>query len=111
MLEKTDKQYIEDLLVKYRNFEPFSALMKDVKKRQEKIDERITEHLDMEEKAHGELMEKIKAIEETMTKVHEVSEFIRTAGSVRRGFIWLASFVVAITGSIFGIKTIISWLK
>ena len=64
---------------------------------------------------HYELKNRIAKVEETImeikTMVEPVLETIETAGNLRKGAIWLSGFIIAVTGSVFGLKTMWDWFK
>ena len=68
-LDRNDKQYIEALLTKYRDFTPFSELVRENKSEQKKINQRVSEHLDNEEAAHERLEERIDKLNTFMAGV------------------------------------------
>lgn len=61
-LDKKDREYIENILTKYRDFGPFSALVAEIKRDLSAVNVRINEHLDSEEASHQEFMREIKDI-------------------------------------------------
>ena len=64
---------------------------------------------------HYELKNRIAKVEETIMEIKmmvaPILETIENASNLRRGAIWLSGFIIAVTGSLFGIKQIISWFK
>lgn len=76
------------------------------------LTQRLDDHIHGEKAWRDEFTASEKAWrEELSTKLSPFFEISTTSTSVRKFFIWISGFIIAITGTVFGIKTIISWLK
>lgn len=84
----------------------------------EMIEEILVKHRESATKVNSwQYMEQKKSIEDLQKSVCElreeikpVSEFIKTAGSLRKGALWFSAFILAITGIIYGLKELIGFM-